>query len=135
MKRFLSFVLITVMMLGVLVGCETTPKQVEEHTFPDAEYAVNATDMAVVGDKIYYISEAMTPDENSVAYNIYRYLSNNGDYWCAVVCDEEGKILYTFYSKKEITEDELVPMSAEQQRDIETNLFTRGEVVGWYAPS
>lgn len=57
MKRFLSFVLITVMMLGVLVGCETTPKQVEEHTFPDAEYAVNATDMAVVGDKIYYISD------------------------------------------------------------------------------
>ncbi len=57
MKRFLSYLLITVMMLGVLAGCETTPKQVEEYTFPDAEYAVNATDMAVVGDKIYYISD------------------------------------------------------------------------------
>ncbi len=57
MKRFLSYLLITVMMLGVLAGCETTPKQVEEHTFPDAEYAVNATDMAVVRDKIYYISD------------------------------------------------------------------------------
>ena len=56
MKRFISFILITVMMLGVLAGCDTTPKQVGEHTFPDAEYAVNATDMAVVGDKIYYIS-------------------------------------------------------------------------------
>ena len=28
MKRLISFILITVMMLGVLVGCETTPKQV-----------------------------------------------------------------------------------------------------------
>ena len=41
-------------LLFVLVSCndEVTP----QHTFPDAEYAVNATDMAVVGDKIYYIS-------------------------------------------------------------------------------
>ena len=57
MKRFLSLILIAVMLLGIFVGCDTTPKQVEEHTFPDAEYAVNATDMAVVGDKIYYICE------------------------------------------------------------------------------
>lgn len=83
--------------------------------------------------EIYHIYDGMPPDKESVAYNIYRYLSD--DYWCAVVCDEEGKILYTFYSNEEITEDELVPMSAEQQRDIETNLFTRGEVVGWYTPS
>lgn len=84
--------------------------------------------------EIYYISEEMTPDEESVAYNIYLYFSNNGDYWCAVVCDEDGEILYTFYSEEEITEDELVPMEREQQKKIETNLFTRGEVVGWYAP-
>lgn len=56
MNRFLSCFLITVMMLGVLAGCETKPKR-EEYTFPDAEYDVNATDMAVVGDKIYYIRE------------------------------------------------------------------------------
>ena len=56
MNRFLSCFLITVMMLGVLAGCETKPKR-EEFTFPDAEYDVNATDMAVVGDKIYYIRE------------------------------------------------------------------------------
>jgi len=56
MKRLISFTLITVMMLGILTGCETALKQVEEHTFPDDEYAVNATDMAVVGDRIYYIS-------------------------------------------------------------------------------
>ena len=53
MKRLISFILTCVMMLGVFVGCDTAPKQVEEHTFPDAEYAVNAADMAVVGDKIY----------------------------------------------------------------------------------
>lgn len=57
MKRLLSFILTCVMMLGVLAGCETAPKQVDEYTFPDAEYAVNAADMAVVGDKIYYISD------------------------------------------------------------------------------
>ena len=57
MKRLISFVLIGVMILGIFVGCEVTPKQVEEHTFPDAEYAVNAADMTVVGDKIYYIRE------------------------------------------------------------------------------
>lgn len=42
--------------LFVLVSCGTEELP-EEHTFPDAEYAVNATDMAVVGDKIYYISD------------------------------------------------------------------------------
>ena len=83
--------------------------------------------------EIYYISEEMTPDEDSVAYNVYRYFQD-APYWCAVVCDDEGKILYTFYSNEEITEDELVPMEREQQKKIETNLFTRGEVVGWYAP-
>ena len=41
--------------LFVLVSCGTEELP-EEHTFPDAEYAVNATDMAVVGGKIYYIS-------------------------------------------------------------------------------
>lgn len=80
---------------------------------------------------IYYISAEMTPDEDSVAYNIHRYF-HSGDYWCAIVCDDEGEILYTFFSAEKITEDELVPMSAEQQREIEANLFTRGEVVGWY---
>ena len=42
--------------LFVLVSCGTE-EMPEEHTFPDTEYAVNATDMAVVGDKIYYISD------------------------------------------------------------------------------
>jgi len=56
MKRFLSFILTCVMMLGALAGCDNTPEPAEEHTFPDAEYAVNATDIAVVEDKIYYIS-------------------------------------------------------------------------------
>ena len=42
--------------LFVLVSCGTE-EMPEEYTFPDAEYAVNATDMAVVGDKIYYISD------------------------------------------------------------------------------
>ena len=41
--------------LFVLVSCGTEELP-EEHTFPDDEYAVNATDMAVVGDRIYYIS-------------------------------------------------------------------------------
>lgn len=82
---------------------------------------------------IYHIYDGMMPDEDSIAYNIYRYYQNNGDYWCAVVCDEGGEILYTFYSNEEITEDELTPMTTEQQRKIETNWLTRGEVVGWYA--
>lgn len=85
--------------------------------------------------EIYHIYDGLTPDEASVAYNIYRYFPNHGDYWCAIVCDDEGKILYTFFSNEEITEDELTPMTTEQQKKIEANLFTRGEVVGWYTPS
>lgn len=50
-KYILLFVL-----LFVLVSCDAN-EPLPEHTFTDAEYAVNATDMAVVGDKIYYISE------------------------------------------------------------------------------
>ena len=43
-------------LLFILVSCETD-EVLHEFSFPDVEYAVNATDMAVVGDKIYYISE------------------------------------------------------------------------------
>ena len=50
-KYILLFIL-----LFVLVSCDAN-EPLTEHTFPDAEYAVNATDMAVVGDKIYYIRE------------------------------------------------------------------------------
>lgn len=82
MKRFLSFILITVMLLGVFSGCNTTPKQVEERTFPDAEYAVNATDMAVVGDKIYYIREEKVYETSSdaVVFEDFpaEYLASNG---------------------------------------------------------
>ncbi len=81
MKRFLSCFLITVMMLGVLAGCETTPKR-EEYTFPDAEYDVNATDLAVVGDKIYYIREEKVYETSSdvVVFEEFpvQYISSNG---------------------------------------------------------
>ena len=56
MKRLISLILVTVMMY-LLTGCDLKPKQPEQYTLPDAGYAVNATDMAVVGDKIYYISD------------------------------------------------------------------------------
>ena len=83
MKRFLSLILIAVMMLGIFVGCDTTPKQVEEHTFPDAEYAVNATDLAVIGDKIYYICEEKVYETSSdvVVFEEFpaEYLASNGE--------------------------------------------------------
>lgn len=84
MKRFISYLLVTVMMLGVLVGCDTAPKQVEEYTFPDAEYAVNATDMAVVGDKIYYISggavyETETEEPYFSEFEA-QYIASDGNY-------------------------------------------------------
>ncbi|MBR4960898.1 MAG: hypothetical protein IKY52_08385 [Clostridia bacterium] len=82
MKRMISYLLVTVIMLGVLVGCDTAPKEVEEHTFPDAEYAVNATDMAVVGDKIYYISDEKVYETASeaVVFEEFpaQFLASNG---------------------------------------------------------
>ncbi len=53
--KFLRYILLFCF-LFVLASCGTE-EMPEEYTFPDAEYAVNATDMAVVGDKIYYISD------------------------------------------------------------------------------
>ncbi|MBR4960899.1 MAG: hypothetical protein IKY52_08390, partial [Clostridia bacterium] len=53
-------------LLFILVSCETD-EVLQEFTFPDAEYAVNATDMAVVGDKIYYISEGKVYETASEA--------------------------------------------------------------------
>lgn len=82
MKRMISYLLVTVIMLGVLVGCDAAPKEVEEYTFPDAEYAVNATDMAVVGDKIYYISDEKVYETASdiVVFGEFpaQFLASNG---------------------------------------------------------
>ncbi len=81
MKRLISLILVNVMMC-LLTGCDMTPKQPEQYTFPDAEYAVNATDMAVVGDRIYYIREEVVyeagTDEPIFTEFPAQFLSSNG---------------------------------------------------------
>ncbi|MBQ3255889.1 MAG: hypothetical protein IJA67_00535, partial [Oscillospiraceae bacterium] len=81
MKRLISLILVTVMMY-LLTGCDLKPKQPEQYTFPDAGYAVNATDMAVVGDKIYYISDEKVyeagTDEPIFTEFPAQFLSSNG---------------------------------------------------------
>ena len=57
MKRFISFLLMIFLLISVFASCTVSSETSVEYTFPDAEYAVNAADMAVVGDKIYYISD------------------------------------------------------------------------------
>lgn len=57
MKRFISFVLMIFLLISIFVSCTVSSETSVEYTFPDAEYTVNAADMAVVGDKIYYISD------------------------------------------------------------------------------
>lgn len=78
-------------LLFVLVSCndEVTP----QYTFPDAEYAVNATDIAVVGDKIYYIREEKVYETTSdaVVFEEFpaEYLASNGN--TLAICGE-GKV-------------------------------------------
>lgn len=54
--------------------------------------------------------------------------------YCAIVCDEDGKVQYALYAKIPITENQLTPMTLEEQRRIESSLFTRGQAVGCYRP-
>ena len=77
--RILRYVILFCL-LFVLVSCND--EVIEQHTFPDAEYAVNATDMAVVGDKIYYISEEkvyeVASDEPVFTEFPAEFLASNG---------------------------------------------------------
>ncbi len=54
--------------------------------------------------------------------------------YCAVICDKDGNVQYALYAKIPITENQLTPMTLEEQRRIESSLFTRGQAVGCYRP-
>ena len=88
--KFLRYIILFCL-LFILVSCndEVTP----QHTFPDAEYAVNATDMAVVGDKIYYISEEKVYEvaSDAVVFEEFpaEYLASNGN---TLAIFGEGKV-------------------------------------------
>lgn len=131
---FLFYAMLGFVATGMVTSANNGARMVHSAILAWQEKMTELDEEIPLETSIYHIYDGMTPDEESAAYNIYRYFQNNGEYWCAVVCDEEGEILYTFYSNEEITEDELTPVEREQQKEIETNLFTRGEVVGWYAP-
>ncbi len=52
---------------------------------------------------------------------------------CAILCDENGTILYAFWSETPLTEADLVPVEYEIRYEQECSLWG-DNAIGWYAP-
>ncbi len=64
---------------------------------------------------------------------VTRVPAGSVDGGCAVLRDETGEILYTFWSETPLTEADLVPADADTQLKQEHSLSGSG-TVGWFAP-
>lgn len=51
---------------------------------------------------------------------------------CAIVCDENGLLVYAFWSEGPLTEEDLAPTDAAEQRKIAGKLFGDEEIIGWH---
>lgn len=51
---------------------------------------------------------------------------------CAIVCDENGHLIYAFWSEAPLTEEDLVPTDAKKQREQAARMFDDEAVVGWH---
>ena len=53
---------------------------------------------------------------------------------CAILCDENGRILYTCWCDSPLSEEDLVPLDYDTQYEQERSFSGEG-TVGWYTPS
>lgn len=58
MKKAAALLLISILIITSFISCSKSEKRtIPEHSFPDADYDISATDIAVVGDSIYTIAD------------------------------------------------------------------------------
>ena len=60
------------------------------------------------------------------------YYSDSAKYWCAIICDEQGKPTDTYISMKELTPDMLTPQNRDEQRKTASSPFSRDNLIGYY---